>query len=141
MTERKVLTRTHYKPKPFVAATVSAEELEADFRSRLRIETAFYQPLFLHGFASPGNGGPWVFRRDFMGPLTARLKGDDSIVVFCRTPEQTLEHVRVLSDAIDAGKTRVHRAACCPLAEIRPCVCDISFRCPIHGDKCHGTHE
>jgi len=30
---------------------------------------------------------------------------------------------------------------CCELAVIRSCVCRISYECPQHGSKCHGSHD
>lgn len=35
----------------------------------------------------------------------------------------------------------VKRFACCGKAEVLPCVCAHSFRCPIHGDTHAGTHD
>lgn len=31
--------------------------------------------------------------------------------------------------------------ACCDLAILRPCVCLVSYSCPEHGEKCHGSHD
>jgi len=33
------------------------------------------------------------------------------------------------------------RYACCHRAEMLPCVCAYSFRCPVHGDTHIGTHD
>lgn len=30
---------------------------------------------------------------------------------------------------------------CCHAAVIRPCVCQYSTTCPIHGSRCHGSHD
>lgn len=30
---------------------------------------------------------------------------------------------------------------CCDLAIVKPCVCRVSFSCPVHGVKCNGTHD
>ena len=30
---------------------------------------------------------------------------------------------------------------CCPKAEVVPCVCEVSFRCPDHGGHCVGSHD
>jgi hypothetical protein len=30
---------------------------------------------------------------------------------------------------------------CCPKAEVVPCVCEVSFRCPDHGGRCVGSHD
>jgi hypothetical protein len=32
-------------------------------------------------------------------------------------------------------------ARCCDLAVIRNCVCSYSITCPVHGTRCHGTHD
>jgi hypothetical protein len=34
-----------------------------------------------------------------------------------------------------------HYARCCDLAVIRNCVCSYSITCPVHGTRCHGTHD
>lgn len=31
--------------------------------------------------------------------------------------------------------------ACCDRAVIVPCVCSIKFRCDVHGENCHGSHD
>lgn len=137
-TPRKLRVRTPHLPKPFTPTPMTEQERAEIFAAVNRLRIAFYQPLYLHGFASPGNGGPWKFDYELMNVY---LSDDPSLKVFARTPEEMLDRVRLISDAIDAGKVRVHSAACCPLAEFRPCACDYSFRCPVHGDKCHGTHD
>lgn len=30
---------------------------------------------------------------------------------------------------------------CCEHAAIVECVCRVSFRCPTHGQHCHGSHD
>jgi hypothetical protein len=30
---------------------------------------------------------------------------------------------------------------CCPKADVVPCVCEVSFRCPDHGGRCFGSHD
>lgn len=32
-------------------------------------------------------------------------------------------------------------STCCPDAEVIPCVCRLSVRCPRHGTICIGTHD
>lgn len=32
-------------------------------------------------------------------------------------------------------------APCCDRAVLYPCVCSVSYLCPLHGNKCHGTHD
>ena len=36
---------------------------------------------------------------------------------------------------------RLKRFACCDQAKPRPCVCMYSTTCPVHGDRCCGTHD
>lgn len=36
---------------------------------------------------------------------------------------------------------KVSPIACCEQAQFIPCVCAYAFRCPVHGDRHHGTHE
>ena len=43
-------------------------------------------------------------------------------------------------DATDEEKMQDPRR-CCPKAEIVPCVCWVSYKCPVHGQRCYGTHD
>lgn len=36
---------------------------------------------------------------------------------------------------------RIERERCCELAERVFCVCLRSYRCPVHGQRCVGSHE
>lgn len=47
----------------------------------------------------------------------------------------------LIQKAVGEGKEKFNTAACCPLAEPRNCVCDVSMICPLHGTKCVGTHD
>lgn len=42
----------------------------------------------------------------------------------------------------DCSKAQmVKRMGCCEKAEMTPCVCAYSFKCPEHGEKHIGTHD
>lgn len=43
--------------------------------------------------------------------------------------------------AVAYQASTVHDLACCPKAVFRKCVCYVSFECPDHGTRCHGTHD
>jgi hypothetical protein len=43
--------------------------------------------------------------------------------------------------AVAYQRSLVHDMACCPKAAFRGCVCYVSFTCPDHGARCHGTHD
>jgi hypothetical protein len=57
----------------------------------------------------------------------------------------------LMVEPLDADKRRAEAAEliqrvgypdrCCDLAIVNPCVCAISYTCPDHGTKCHGTHD
>lgn len=54
----------------------------------------------------------------------------------------------LMVEPLDADQLRAEAAAhhqsdlrCCDLAIVRPCVCMVSFTCPKHGVRCHGTHD
>lgn len=52
-----------------------------------------------------------------------------------------LRKCRLILTAISAGKTKVNRLACCPLATPGSCVCDFKSDCPVHGTQCNGGHD
>lgn len=55
--------------------------------------------------------------------------------------EQILEKCKLILCAHKEEKQKIHPKACCGLASVRLCVCEISFECPLHGVKCYGTHD
>lgn len=44
-------------------------------------------------------------------------------------------------DVTDDDWKRIKGLGCCPQARIQRCVCMVSFRCPTHDVRCHGTHD
>lgn len=38
-------------------------------------------------------------------------------------------------------KDIIKQFGCCEKAELTPCVCMYSFKCPVHGEKHIGTHD
>lgn len=54
------------------------------------------------------------------------------------TDETVLKKVKMMMGGL--GKP-VRQWACCSLAKPRNCVCVASFECPLHGDRCVGSHE
>jgi len=57
----------------------------------------------------------------------------DSVVSITHVPD-TEWHER-------AEKLRERHSPCCDLAIGRNCVCEWSSTCPVHGDRCHGSHD
>ncbi len=41
----------------------------------------------------------------------------------------------------DRWKTRHGKRICCEEARPATCVCEVRVMCPVHGNKCHGTHD
>lgn len=48
---------------------------------------------------------------------------------------------KMILGIINEKKDKFHSKACCPLAVRRPCVCDLSYTCELHGTQCHGSHD
>lgn len=109
----------------------------------------FYQLLHFKGLSSP-YGNPFKVERVIRSgnePTTIIqispsgheeyafnvYNGDDDKMV--------LEKVKLIQDALQSGKERIDKMACCPLAKPRNCVCVASFECPIHGNMCIGSHD
>lgn len=57
------------------------------------------------------------------------------------TDAMVLEKCGLIMEEAKNPKAKVSTRACCSLAVIRNCVCTISFFCPLHGNKCIGTHD
>lgn len=106
---------------------------------------SIYQELYANGLASPGNHGPFALSRKqtvvgegFHIEIKHVVSGFSFTSMF---PEGVVDKANQIMEAVKSGKKKVHSKACCPLAEINPCVCEISFKCPIHGGSCHGSHD
>lgn len=37
--------------------------------------------------------------------------------------------------------TQIAGRKCCPKAEVVSCYCEVRYKCPDHGDNCHGSHD
>lgn len=59
--------------------------------------------------------------------------------IYTKTDQEIIDLCNLIKE--NNYKSNVHSEACCGLAEINPCVCTISFICPIHGTKHIGTHD
>lgn len=109
-------------------------------------QLSIYQVLYVDGLTSPGSqGGQFRLRRsvEYLACVEIIPSGENHrhYGFFARSPEGVKDKVLFIAEAIKLGKMKVHSRACCPLALIRGCVCDISFDCPVHGVQCHGTHD
>lgn len=49
--------------------------------------------------------------------------------------------VRMADMAIRRERAADHPLRCCGLAVFYPCVCNVAFSCPLHGETHHGTHD
>lgn len=50
------------------------------------------------------------------------------------TPADWVYGAWMVADGITRGR-------CCPKAEVVPCVCEVSYKCPDHGVRCRGSHD
>ncbi len=131
----------------------SAVELppEPELSKALRVlndqRLSIYQILYADGLAEPGTaGGQFAIDREVSGgagmslwlTITHRKSG---ISFKAKSPEKVLDNARLILNAVEMKATKCHYKACCPLATIRNCVCEVSFSCPIHGSNCHGSHD
>lgn len=109
-----------------------------------KVQLALYQLFYAHGLTSPW-GNPWK-----VSFLLGHPKGGSGhgfyaergeYVLFSRDAHKLLTYVQWLQEAFNNGKGKIEPRACCPLAEYRNCVCEVSFQCPIHNSTCIGTHD
>lgn len=55
--------------------------------------------------------------------------------------KEVIEKCEMILKAVADKKQKVDYRACCILAKITPCVCEIAFSCPLHGGNHIGTHD
>ena len=112
------------------------------FRSTVR-RTYADNPSFKHyaGLVQESTHFEWATnpRWGIEGLPFTRYEGrtyKDEVIRLELMPEETIgfERGRVL-------RSTYARYRCCDLAIFRPCVCLVSFSCPEHGTRCHGTHD
>lgn len=113
----------------------------------------YFQLLYFNGLTSPGaNVKPFEVKLSFgYSPhLHVHCAANDSYTFslpWCNAEDQAaadadvLRKCRIIQTAISAGKTKVNRLACCPLALPGHCVCDFKSDCPVHGTQCNGSHD
>ncbi len=140
----------HSKHNLTPANSPSMEALSAACKVLNDHQLAVYQRLYAVGLTAPGfPSSPFQIRRsiDHLACIEVSLNQRniaDNYAFKVRTLEEIDDVVRkceLIAEAADAEKKKIHSHACCPLAEFRPCVCDVSFKCPIHGSMCHGSHD
>lgn len=71
---------------------------------------------------------------------------DEVFAVERATPERLAEERAKAADLFARLRSTFERRGdhyepCCELAILRPCVCSISYLCPVHGSHCHGSHD
>lgn len=107
-----------------------------------------YQVLYFNKLTDP-NGFPLTVERitnngQVSQGVKVYLKNNQSKGLYFDiyrniSDDELLEKSRMLIAGID--KVKVDPRACCVYATIRPCVCLISFQCPLHHSMCIGTHD
>jgi hypothetical protein len=111
----------------------------------------YYQLLYFHEpkLTMP-QGGIFTVEWDEHFFLSVRYNLDKSLSFGIGyggslSPEESDQDVirkcGMILEAIKTKKVKVDYRACCILAEISPCVCAISFSCPLHGGIHIGTHD
>lgn len=115
----------------------------------------YYQLLFFKNLTKPGKGDGRPFEvvralGDYHPTLTItcaaypeynfKLRGVPSEEQ-AAYDESVLEKCGIILAAISAGKTKVNRLACCPLAVAAHCICNFKGDCPVHGGQCNGSHD
>ena len=135
------------------APAPSAEEIyrAAEIFSKWALH--YYQLLFFQEpkLTSPGEKGRPFTVMHFEGAClyivaTVAPEYTFSIYADLTGDQQTfdkmvLDNCRMIPAAIKAGKQKVDKRVCCGLAETRSCVCAYSYKCPLHGTKCIGSHD
>lgn len=124
------------------------EKLNAALLVMDQQQLAVYQRLYRIGLTSPGiDGTPFAVRRSLEHSGCVEVSphrypqyrflvlpnGDDA--------DLAGRKAEALFQAINLGLPKKDPRACCPVAEITGCVCTISFKCLVHGARCHGTHD
>lgn len=110
-------------------------------------QLAIYQRLYKVGLTQPGfPARPFGVRRsiEHLGCIEI-VSGGPKEYKFLMSPREdpdlVIARAEELFDAIKSGKSSVDPRACCPVAELTPCVCVVSFKCTIHGRHCIGSHD
>ena len=144
-----------------IAECPSYADLSAANDVRNKVKLHFYQLLYFQQpqLTAPGSpASPFevsfdpkaaaCIRIDFNGSYHFPKNPDYSFRVLpggldkiAETDKDVLDKCRLILKASTEKKEKTHSRACCPLAEVKYCVCDISFACPLHGTACHGTHD
>lgn len=109
-------------------------------------QVAIYQHLYADGLTQPGGGTFNLTRHESSKHLSMWIK-----IYNTRQPQywflvkeasdEVCQKARLILEHIKSGKSCTHPKACCPMAEITNCVCDVSFKCPLHDQTCHGSHD
>ncbi len=108
----------------------------------------FYQLLYKNGLTSPGqHGSPFklerYFNAGFMTPFIKISPSDDkqgslAFLVKDEADEEVLKKVALAKEGMGKAKPSL---ACCSLAVVNPCACVASYKCPLHGSMCIGSHD
>ena len=113
-------------------------------------QLSIWQRLYSEGLSMPA-GGPVNVKYDIGSNntlnswlvvfLTATGAEQEGYYFKTKDHADVVEKAKLMLETRKAGKKKIDGRACCPLATIHPCVCIISFVCPLHGSKCHGSHD
>lgn len=108
---------------------------------------AFYQALYEYDLTNSfGTGKYQVIRNIYQkSKVTTSINIENKKYPYysfdAKTPEEALQKIELIENAIKEKKEKFDNRVCCPLAEKRFCVCSVSFTCPIHGGSCIGSHD
>ena len=130
----------------------SQEEISDALLVLSKQEMSVYQTLYREWLADPYGRPLHVRRSDAAACIDVYTKyfdGEQEQEISFRVTKPEAEEggldviakARLVVEAVDSGKKKSDSRMCCPLAEYRPCVCEVSFTCPLHGTHCIGSHD
>lgn len=116
----------------------------------------YYQLLYFNELIHPNGSNGRPFKLEFSYDKHPRLKvistiNSEYLFNISKNPADkltqekydavVLNNCALITKAIQAGKTKVNKYACCGLSIPQHCVCSYSGICELHGESHHGTHD
>ena len=143
---KAVAVKPEPKPRP------SLEEMQKAWEIVDAYLLHFYQLLYFAEpkLTEPGRGRPFNVTpspehhhciKVECQPWSGRRQEFDFLITPGMSDETVLNNCKAILEAIAANKQKVNNMACCALAVPTNCVCAYSFKCQLHGEAHHGTHD
>jgi hypothetical protein len=88
----------------------------------------------------------WAFDRESVEEYWTKQHGANRSEYFDNMYRDSVVSIeRVTDEELIVRRNRLQSLSytnpCCTLAVLRNCVCRYSTSCPVHGGRCHGTHD